>query len=274
MQAELPERAEHPIAESDAATDLWYPLRKLTAARIGLRRSGASLATEPLLASSLAHARARDAVHEAIDEARLSAEAAALLARPIVVVDSAAPDRRTYLMRPDLGRRPNRSAAAVLASHAGDYDLVAVIADGLSARAVQCHALPVLAAALPTLRDEGWRIAPPILVRQGRVAVGDAIAAHLGAAAVCVLIGERPGLSSPDSMSLYVTWRPGSSTTDAERNCISNVRPEGVSYAEAAFKLIYLLRKMRSRGFSGVALKDDSDNRHAHPYRIPPNHPL
>src|SRR5262249_10361096 len=146
MVSDLPDRGPHMAAHSTepgVATDLWSSLRELTAARIGLQRSGASLATEPLLASSLAHARARDAVHEAIDEARLGAEAAALPVPPIVTVESAAGDRRTYLMRPDLGRRLSRSASAVLVSHAKDYDLVAVIADGLSARAVQSHALPV-----------------------------------------------------------------------------------------------------------------------------------
>jgi ethanolamine ammonia-lyase small subunit len=260
-------RADQPTAAC-GATELWSPLRELTPARIGLERSGASLATRPLLASSLAHARARDAVHELVDEAQLTDEACRL-ALACLVVGSAARDRRTYLMRPDLGRRLSADAPPVLAPHAGDYDLVAVVADGLSARAVQCHALPVLAAALPTLRAEAWRVAPLVLVRQGRVAIGDAIAAQLRASAVAVLIGERPGLSSPDSMSAYLTWRPGPSTTDADRNCVSNIRPEGVSYAEAAFKLVFLLREMRARGFSGVMLKDDSKNRLVHPYRIP-----
>ncbi len=267
------EKAPHHVAQPaapGAPRELWSTLRKITAARIGLDRSGASLATRPLLDSSLAHARARDAVHELVDESRLCDEAAAL-APPFLLVDSAARDRRSYLMRPDLGRRLSRDASAVLAPHAGDYDLVAVVADGLSARAVQCHALPVLAAALPALRAEGWRVAPLVLVRQGRVAVGDAVAAQLRAGAVAVLIGERPGLSSPDSMSAYLTWRPGPQTTDADRNCISNIRPEGVSYAEAAFKLVFLLREMRARGFSGVSLKDESDNRLAHSYRIPLN---
>lgn len=259
-----------PPAALGAPRELWSSLRKVTAARIGLERSGASIATQPLLESSLAHARARDAVHELVDESRLCDEAAAL-APPVLLVDSAARDRRSYLMRPDLGRRLSRDASAVLAPHAGDYDLVAVIADGLSARAVQCHALPVLAAALPALHAEGWRVAPLVLVRQGRVAVGDAVAAQLRASAVAVLIGERPGLSSPDSMSAYLTWRPNPQTTDADRNCISNIRPEGVSYAEAAFRLAFLLRKMRERGSSGVSLKDDSEHRLAHLYRVPLN---
>ena len=261
------QRVAQPTAPG-AATELCSSLRELTPARIGLERSGASLATRPLLDSFLAHARARDAVHELVDEDQLTNEACRL-ALPCLVIATAARDRRSYLMRPDLGRRLSPEASAVLVPHAGDYDLVAVIADGLSARAVQCHALPVLAAALSTLRAETWRVAPLVLVRQGRVAIGDAVAAQLRASAVAVLIGERPGLSSPDSMSAYLTWRPVPSTTDADRNCISNIRPEGVSYAEAAFKLVFLLREMRARGFSGVMLKDDSENRLAHPYRIP-----
>jgi ethanolamine ammonia-lyase small subunit len=121
------------------------------------------------------------------------------------------------------------------------------------------HAAPVLAEALPPLRDAGWRIAPVVVVRQGRVAIGDAIAVALGAAAVVVLIGERPGLSAPYSMGAYLTWDPGPTRTDADRNCISNIRPEGIGYREAADKLVYLLRQMRARGGSGVGLKDESN---------------
>jgi ethanolamine ammonia-lyase small subunit len=164
-------------------------------------------------------------------------------------------------MRPDLGRSLAPGAAAVLSPHAGEHDLVIVAVDGLSAGAVQRHAVPVLAAALPALRAEGWRIAPLVLARLGRVALGDAVAAVLGAGAVVVLIGERPGLSSPESMGAYITWRAGPLTTDADRNCISNIRPDGVGYPEAAAKLVYLLRAMRGRGVSGVRLKDDSENR-------------
>ena len=237
--------------------DVWADLRRLTAARIGLKRAGASLATGPLLDFQLAHARARDAVHAPLDEARLMAELGALA--PVVAVASAADDRQRYLMRPDLGRRLAPGAEATLAPHAGSYDVVFVISDGLSARAVETHARPVLAGVLPVLRAEAWRIAPLVVVRHGRVAVGDAIAAALGAACVAVLIGERPGLTAPDSMGAYLTWQPRADTTDAERNCISNIRPEGIGYADAAFKLAHMLRAMRERRVSGVALKDDSD---------------
>jgi ethanolamine ammonia-lyase small subunit len=240
--------------------ELWADLRQLTAARIGLPRAGASLATGPLLDFALAHARARDAVHEQLDQARLRAELADL-DLPIISVASEAHDRATYLMRPDLGRRLAPDCVAALPAQRGIYDAVFVIADGLSARAVQAHASPVLAEVIPQLRKQGWRIAPLIIVRQGRVAIGDAIAAALGAACVATLIGERPGLSAPDSMGAYLTFKPHAATTDAERNCISNIRPEGIGYSEAAAKIVHLLRAMRARRMSGVALKDDSDRR-------------
>ena len=243
---------------SPPADDPWASLRRLTAARIGLKRSGASLATGPLLDFQLAHARARDAVHEALDAERLKADLSGL-GLPILTLSSAVHNRQEYLMRPDLGRRLAPGADATLAPHAGRYDVAFVINDGLSARAVQIHAAPVLAKTLPTLQADGWRIAPLTIVINGRVAVGDVIAGALAADCVAVLIGERPGLSAPDSMGAYLTWQPNAQTTDAERNCISNIRPDGVGYADAAFKLAHLLRAMRARGLSGVGLKDDSD---------------
>lgn len=254
--------ADLPAPPSDAPPDEspWPLLRRLTPARIGLQRTGASLATGPLLAFRLAHARARDAVHAALDLNRLLADLSAL-GMPVLAVESAATDRRRYLMRPDLGRRLAPDAAAILAPHCGHHDIVVVVADGLSARAVEAHAAPVLAGLLPALRGEGLQLAPLIVVRHGRVAVGDAVAHALGAACVAVLIGERPGLSAPDSLGAYLTWQPGAQTTDADRNCISNIRPAGISYADAAFKLLHLLRAMRARRLSGVRLKDDSDRR-------------
>src|SRR5262249_43526312 len=160
---------------------LWVELRRLTPARIGLRRTGASLATGPLLDLQLAHARARDAVHEPLDEPRLIAELAGL-GLPVLSVASASKDRQQYLTRPDVGRRLASSAETVLLQHAkGGYDVALVVADGLSARAIQVHARPVLAAVVPALRAQGWRIAPLVVVRQGRVAVGDAIANALQA---------------------------------------------------------------------------------------------
>jgi ethanolamine ammonia-lyase small subunit len=245
--------------EGGAADDaLWAYLRSLTAARIGLKRTGASLATGPLLDFKLAHARARDAVREPLDEARLIADLAPL-GLPVVAVASAAEDRQHYLMRPDLGRRLASGAEATLAPHGSGFDVVFVVADGLSARAVQTHAKPVLAEMLRRLQAEGWRIAPLVIARHGRVAIGDEIATALGGDCVAVLIGERPGLTAPDSMGAYLTWQPGSRTTDADRNCVSNIRPEGIGYGDAAFRLAYMLRGMRARRLSGVQLKDDSD---------------
>lgn len=241
-----------------APSEPWNELRRWTAARIGLARSGASLATAPLLEFRLAHARARDAVHAPLDEARLRADLATL-GLPVLAVASAAAGRQQYLMRPDLGRRLDPDGAATLAAHAGEYDLAFVIADGLSSRAVQLHARPLLAEALPALQSEGWRIAPLTVARRGRVAIGDVVATALHAGIVVMLIGERPGLSAPDSMGAYLTWRPGPQTTDADRNCISNIRPEGLGYADAAFTLLHLLRAMRARRLSGVGLKDDAD---------------
>lgn len=162
-------------------------------------------------------------------------------------------------MRPDFGRRLAVNADVALAAHHGNYDVVFVVADGLSARAIALHAQPVLSHTLPALRAEGWNVAPLVIVRHGRVAIGDAVAAALGAASVAVLIGERPGLSAPHSMGAYLTFKPQAGTTDAERNCISNIRPEGIGYDAAGFKIAHLLRVMRARRLSGVRLKDESE---------------
>jgi len=237
---------------------IWDALRRLTTARIGLRRAGAGLATAPLLEFRLAHARARDAVHEPLDAARLATELATL-GSPIVTIASAAGDRPTYLMRPDLGRSLSADTHAALAPYRGEYDIVFVIADGLSAGAVMRHAPPLLAQVLPRLHAKGFNLGPFVLVRLGRVAVGDAVAEALGAKCVAILIGERPGLSAPDSMGAYLTWRPHTGTTDADRNCISNIRPAGIDYHSAGFTIVHLLAAMRARGLSGVGLKDESD---------------
>jgi ethanolamine ammonia-lyase small subunit len=246
-----------PPAPPSPEQELWERLRRHTAARIGLPRAGASLATAPLLDFRLAHARARDAVHEPLDQARLVADLASL-GLPVLALASAAESREQYLMRPELGRRLASEASTVLSNQAHDgYDVAFVVADGLSARAVATHARPLLAEILPRLTDERWRIAPLTVVRHGRVAIGDAVAAALAADIAVMLIGERPGLTAPDSMGAYLTWRPTAATTDAERNCISNIRPEGLAYGHAAFTLVHLLRAMRGRRLSGVALKDD-----------------
>ena len=234
----------------------WDSLRRLTAARIGLKRSGASLATAPLLEFQLAHARARDAVHEALDEAKLERDLATL-GLPVLTVASQANDRPQFLMRPDLGRQLSSDAEQALAAMKGAYNIGFVISDGLSARAAQKHAALLLAEIIPALKD--WRIAPLVIVRHGRVGAGDAVAAALGATCVVILLGERPGLTAPDSLGAYLTWKPRPDTAEAERNCVSNIRPEGVRYADAARTIAHLLRAMRTGGVSGIALKDDSD---------------
>src|SRR5262245_40116877 len=191
----LPQSQTASPGPGSAPDEPWADLRRLTAARIALPRSGASLATAPLLEFRLAHARARDAVHAELDEARLCANLATL-GPPVLTVASAAADRTSYLMRPDLGRALAGDAAAPLAVHASGSDLALVVADGLSARAVETHAPPVLALLLPRLASAHWRIAPLVVARHGRVALGDAVARALGAEIVAVLIGERPGLTA------------------------------------------------------------------------------
>jgi ethanolamine ammonia-lyase small subunit len=220
-------------------------LKRFTPARVALGRSGHSLPTAELLRFQLDHARARDAVYEGLD--------AASLGLPHLLLHSAAPDRATYLRRPDLGRKLDANSRALLSP--GGYDAALVIADGLSAPAVHHHAGALLDALLPLL--EGWRLAPLTVVLQGRVAIGDEIGEALGARQVAVLIGERPGLTSPDSLGIYLTWDPRSGRNDAERNCISNVRTEGISYSLAARKLHFLMEQARVRQLTGVQLKED-----------------
>lgn len=244
----------------------WQQLRQFTAARIALGRSGISLPTQPQLAFQLDHARARDAVHLALDVPQLvhDMEGAGLSpAREVLVLDSAARNRLQYLQRPDLGRRlsdASRARLQALPAQAPErgFDLAVVLADGLSALAVAQQAVPLLCALQPLMAAAQWALAPLVVVRQGRVAVGDEIGQLLGARALLMLIGERPGLSSPDSLGAYLTWMPREGLTDASRNCISNIRPAGLSCEEAAHKAHYLLSEMQKRQLSGVLLKDET----------------
>jgi len=206
------------------------------------------LATAEVLRLQLDHARARDAVYEELGAASLGIKH--------VLVRSQAPDRATYLRRPDLGRRLSAESRERLAR--GDYDVAVVIADGLSARAVHRHAAPLLDDLMKLVEPEGWRIAPVTVALQGRVAIADEIGEALGARQVVVLIGERPGLTSPDSLGVYLTWEPRPGRTDAERNCISNVRPEGLTYAAAARRLHWLMKETRTRRVSGIAIKEEA----------------
>ncbi len=213
------------------------------------------MATRPLLDFQLAHARARDAVHAAID-VRMLCDELRRCGLPALALKTQARDRATYLRRPDLGRALSEDSAALLA--AGDYDVVFVIADGLSALAVERHALHLLRAVLPLIA--GWRVAPVCVVEQGRVAVGDAIGEALQAPLAVMLIGERPGLSSPDSLGVYITWEPRRGRKDAERNCISNIREEGLGYAAAAKRLHYYMQEATRRRMTGLGLKDPAED--------------
>lgn len=238
--------------------DPWARLQRLTPARIGLGRAGTGLPTIEVLRFGLAHAQARDAVHTPMDAAEVAAGIEAL-GFSTVTLSSAARDRATYLRRPDLGRAlSDESRDALAALKAEPVDLAIVVADGLSARAVHEGAAGFLAAFKAHIDKAGWSLAPVVVARQGRVALGDGIGAALKARAVVVLIGERPGLSSPDSLGIYLTLEPRIGCSDAERNCISNVRPAGLSHDGAAFKLDWLLREAFVRGITGVNLKDGS----------------
>ncbi|MDO6460133.1 ethanolamine ammonia-lyase subunit EutC [Granulosicoccaceae sp. 1_MG-2023] len=246
----------------------WRDLRQFTDARIGLGRAGISLPTSELLAFQLAHARARDAVHLPLDTARLldglNSLGARLPSPGPLRLQSRAADRQVYLQRPDLGRSLDAGSAAQLSAPdtaPAKPRLAIVIADGLSSCAVQNNAVPMLTRFLDDLEASGadWDLAPLSIVEQGRVAIGDEIGERLGASAVVVLIGERPGLSSPDSLGVYLTWAPCGGLNDARRNCISNVRPAGLSFENASQRLLYLLREAQRLGTSGVDIKDRTE---------------
>jgi len=242
--------------------DPWQQLKGFTNARIALGRTGVSLPTEEILRFGLAHAQARDAVHQPLDVQGLQ-ERFHQAGFATLTVASRAENRSTYLRRPDFGRRLNEDSAAILQSNAlplwGEMPKLAfVVADGLSSLACQSHSLALLQALAPYLPE--IRDLPVVIATQARVALGDEVGELLGVEQVVVLIGERPGLSSPDSLGLYLTHRPKLGLTDAERNCISNVRPEGLDYPAAARKLAFLIAGARRLGQSGIHLKDDSDS--------------
>lgn len=248
----------------------WSDLRRFTDARIGLGRAGISLPTSEMLAFQLSHAQARDAVNFPLDISEMTKTLSAIDALSVVEkplsVQSEAVDRVTYLQRPDLGRKLNQAGRTTLlntmqnrqSSTQAQYDLAIVVVDGLSSLAVQKNAAPFISELLKQLSTEPspYKIAPITLVEQGRVAIGDDIGELLNAQVVMVLIGERPGLSSPDSLGLYLTWEPKTGLNDACRNCISNIRPAGLSYFEAARRAVYLLQEAKKCGLTGVNLKD------------------
>lgn len=245
--------------EHRPAPDPWADLRAYTAARIALGRTGAALPTQEVLRFGLAHAQARDAVHIPLDTAALTDQLQAQ-GHTTLVVQSAAADRATYLLRPDLGRRLSAASAEALRSAApdGGYDLVLVVGDGLSSLAGQRHAA-ALVQAIVALAPADWTLGPAVVATQARVALGDEVGALLRARLVAVLIGERPGLSAPDGVGIYLTWQPQVGRHDAQRNCISNVRPEGLPISTAAARLWWLCREARRLGLTGVGLKDRSD---------------
>lgn len=239
-------------------SDPWAFLKAHTAARIAQGRTGHSLPTSALLSFQLDHARARDAVHSTLDTPALLNELNAVQSGTLLL-HSQAVDQQTYLQRPDLGRKLDEASRANLQELKGltGFTLSIVVADGLSAMAINQYALPVVSGLIAEATKLNWSVAPVCVVEQGRVAIGDEIAHGLQAELLVVLIGERPGLSSPDSMGAYLTYQPRPGFTDASRNCVSNIRPEGLSHAYAVQKLVYLLTEMKTRRLSGVMLKDD-----------------
>ncbi|MCP5162243.1 MAG: ethanolamine ammonia-lyase subunit EutC [Hahellaceae bacterium] len=267
---ELPEREVSAFVQKNP----WEILRAFTDARIGLGRAGISLPTKALLEFQLAHAQAQDAVHTPLalevlcrDLQGLCHDLQELTGSTPLRLHSCAEDRASYLQRPDLGRQLaplfRQELMALATQAASPPDLAIVVADGLSALAVQRHAAPMLQALFARLvpgDSQHWSLAPLCVVQQGRVAIGDDIGAALNARSVLVLIGERPGLSSPDSLGLYLTWGPKPGLTDASRNCISNVREGGLGYTEAADKIFYLLQASRRLQRSGVTLKERAEH--------------
>jgi ethanolamine ammonia-lyase small subunit len=235
-------------------------LRNYTPARVSLSSTGHSIATSEVLNFQLAHAQARDAVHAALHSAsfaqRLRNELPSAGSLSILTLRTNAPDRTTYLRRPDLGRSLAPDSATQLRGVA--CDLALVIADGLSALAVERSAIPLLRYLLPQLQEDGWTIGPIALVSQGRVAIGDEVGFLLGAKLSLVLIGERPGLSSPASLGAYITWQPHPERTDADRNCVSNICGDGLSPESAAAKIFRYVRNARAGQLTGIRLKDDA----------------
>ncbi|GBQ30880.1 ethanolamine ammonia-lyase subunit EutC [Gluconacetobacter azotocaptans] len=249
MTKSPPDSAHDPLIDPSTETDPWAPLRGLTRARVGQPRAGDTVAGGEVLAFQLAHARARRAVMAPLRQEALRLDGAVLSVR------SQAADRATFIRRPDLGRRLSADSAACLTR--GSYDVAFVIADGLSALAAERQAPPLLAACHALL--PGWRIAPVVVAHNARVALGDDIAHRLGAGCVVMMIGERPGLSVSDSLSLYMTWDPRPGRLDSERNCISNIHDQGgLSTGAAAAKLAGLLAGARRIGRSGIMLKDET----------------
>ena len=240
----------------------WKALRQLTTARIGLERAGgASLATREVLAFKWAHAQARDAVYAPLDPEPL-ARALEDLGMRVALLKTEASDRAAFLRFPQKGRTLAEDARHTLRAMCEEdgYDVAITVADGLSATAVNRHAAPLLRVLLPALQAQGYTIAPVCLLEQGRVAASDWTGSVTNSRLSLILLGERPGLSSPDSLGAYLTYGPKVGNTDAQRNCVSNIRPEGLGYAPAADKILYLIQSALRLCISGTGLKEDDQN--------------
>ena len=239
--------------------DPWLDLKQFTTARIALGRAGSSIRTNDWLAFKLDHAKARDAVHSELDEGALEFNLASLDSQ-IIHVQSQINSKADYLKRPDLGRFLNTDSITRLNAIQDGTDLVIIISEGLSATAVQRHAPQVVSALLPMLKNNSWSLAPIIVAKYGRVAIEDDIGVRLNTKMAIILIGERPGLGLSDSLGAYLVYNPNASNTDANRNCVSNIRENGLSYEKAADTVFFLLSEALSRGLSGVKLKDNRDS--------------
>lgn len=237
--------------------DAWQSLKQFTAARIALGSTGVAIPLKEVLQFRLAHAHARDAVFSQLNEAVLLQELVQFKL-DCFSLHSNAKDRNEYLQQPNFGRQLNESSVSQLQNINTPCDIALIIADGLSATAINNHAVPLLKVLIPLLRQPDFSLAPITIVQQARVAIGDEISVLLKAKFSIVLIGERPGLSSPDSMGAYLTYNPDIGLTDESRNCISNIRPEGMDYKTAAEKIYYITTEAFRLQYSGVALKDNA----------------
>jgi ethanolamine ammonia-lyase small subunit len=238
--------------------DTWQSLKTFTAARIALGSTGVAMPLKEVLDFKLAHAHARDAVYSLLNETDLVTDLEHFQL-PIYSLNSKANARHEYLQRPDFGRQLNEISKTQLEkAQVTPVDVALILADGLSATAINNHVIPLLHVLTPLLQQAGFSIAPLSIVHQARVAIGDEIGFLLKAQFSVILIGERPGLSSPDSMGAYLTYKPMVGLTDESRNCVSNIRPEGLGYQAAAEKIFYLINESFRLQYSGVALKDNA----------------
>ena len=240
--------------------DVWQPLKQHTDARIALGRTGNSIPTKELLHFGMSHALAKDAIYKELDICNIQNNLKEQHFSSILV-QSKAKDKKEFLINPNLGRQLNKeSIELLLQSNVEKGNIAIIFADGLSSAAINLNATPLLFEIVNALKGSEFNLSPIIIAKHARVALSDEIGETLKSDASIMLIGERPGLSSPDSLGVYLTWNPKKGRNDSERNCISNVRPQGLSYQQAAFKTIWLLKEAKKLNMSGVHLKDESPN--------------